>query len=276
MTILPVVYKYRPISSQTETLLRKREIYFPLASEINDPFDCRVVLNREAPPETLWEMMKTYYATKYSVADEIDIVNKMLLEFSPSDPVKTRTLAKEIIDQKKWMTLLDHIEAGNQYMLKGRLTKTRLYCFSAVRDSLLMWSHYADYHSGICLGFSTESPVLSIIKPVEYLSEYPKISSYTVDDDTYLRFSLYSKAKDWSYEQEWRIVLNNADKVEMPVHHFASTDLKEVIFGCQCKQIDRLRVQQWLTAGALSPDLYEAVPFRNEFKLDIRQLGAGA
>src|SRR4030042_6153689 len=106
MSVPAIVYKYRQISPQTETLISKREIYFPLASEINDPFDCRIVLNREAPPETLWEMTKAHYSKKFSLSDEEDIIYHMLLESAPNRAQVTRAMATEIIREKKGMSLI--------------------------------------------------------------------------------------------------------------------------------------------------------------------------
>ena len=33
----------------------------------------------------------------------------------------------------------------------------RVFCLSELDDSVLMWSHYADQHQGVVLGFDTEA-----------------------------------------------------------------------------------------------------------------------
>ena len=163
MEVPSIIYKYRAISAHTEELLSKREIYFPLASEINDPFDCQIILNRDAPPEVLWEKMKMHYGQKFGLSDEIEIVYRMLLETAPPGAQVTRNRAAEVIDKKEWMSLQNDIGAGNRSMLNARLSKTRLCSFSALRCNLIMWVHYADWHKGICLGFSTENTNLKNI-----------------------------------------------------------------------------------------------------------------
>ena len=91
---------------------------------------------------------------------------------------------------------------------------TGVACFSESYDSLLMWSHYAKNHQGICveyemLKFSTElkySPV-----PVIYSNERVRLSSINISDIepstlAFLVGCLTTKSTEWSYENEWRII----------------------------------------------------------------------
>lgn len=267
-----VVYKYRGISKHTKRLLKNRELYFPLATEINDPFDCRVLLNRDAPSEVHWERMKAHYSKKYGVTDEIEIVYRMLIEGAPPGAKVDRQRAAAVIENREWVSIQNHVEAGNQKMLKERLRKTRLCSFSALPDNLLMWSHYADCHRGICLGFSTRGKVFGLAKKVEYLTEYPTVDSYSLDSDSYVKYTFFSKAKDWHYEEEWRIVLNAADRLAEPIYTFPPESLKEIIFGCQCTDSDERRVRKWLTDGGLKPTLLKAKMARRRFGLDIEPI----
>ncbi|MBK6787723.1 MAG: DUF2971 domain-containing protein [Betaproteobacteria bacterium] len=49
----------------------------------------------------------------------------------------------------------------------------RMLCFSAHNDILLMWSHYADAHRGICLIFDAKDPVIGMARKVNYPDAYP-------------------------------------------------------------------------------------------------------
>ncbi len=81
---------------------------------------------------------------------------------------------------------------------------------------MLMWTHYAGQHSGICLEFSRESilnafwlffPVI-YDKPIAYSDILRKgAGHFKYLDKNLLKQYLY-KTKDWSYEKEWRAVLS--------------------------------------------------------------------
>ncbi|BBH53736.1 DUF2971 domain-containing protein [Fluviispira sanaruensis] len=60
---------------------------------------------------------------------------------------------------KKYLeNYIDYLNFTNDYFEKIKhlcFPKTRISCFSATYTSVLMWSHYADSHKGICLIFKT-------------------------------------------------------------------------------------------------------------------------
>jgi hypothetical protein len=90
----------------------------------------------------------------------------------------------------------------------------RLLCTSLVYDSVLMWSHYAAKHTGLVLAFDTaEKPFSEIPKEcwltVKYSDQKPDYV-YALKDREFSKkmFAVAGiKAKNWSYEQEIRIVL---------------------------------------------------------------------
>lgn len=97
-------------------------------------------------------------------------------------------------------------------------------CFSKLSDSILMWSHYGNKHTGFCVEYNFEKcrnlDVLINLFPVLYSVERPSlpmglfdfsnpqqvklnnVSDYTPE----LTMLLLSKSSEWDYEQEWRIV----------------------------------------------------------------------
>jgi hypothetical protein len=80
-------------------------------------------------------------------------------------------------------------------------------CFTTDWQNPVMWSHYADKHRGIALGFDI-SP--TIVKEVRYRKTRPAF--HTIDERT-LHTLLYTKHKDWHYEREVRVFarFNNRD-----------------------------------------------------------------
>lgn len=119
-------------------------------------------------------------------------------------------------------------------------TGSAVACLSENINSVLMWSHYADYHKGFALEYdlrffqmkcvncdkyeSCEDMIFGNIYPVIYSNERfdaTKYAEYRIVD-TFARNHLPSpdiatslkaflhKSKQWSYENEWRLILNNA------------------------------------------------------------------
>ena len=114
-----------------------------------------------------------------------------------------------------------------------------LVCFSEQWRSPVMWSHYADKHRGICLGFDVTDKYLIKVK-------YSDSRLAVEFDDTNLESisgelvqKLFStKFKDWSYERENRMFINLSETDLESGHYFyqfcSDMELKEVILGSRC------------------------------------------
>lgn len=110
--------------------------------------------------------------------------------------------------------------------LKDFLSKLTITCFSASGwDNQLMWSHYANSYSGICVEYDFEKMdrFIGFMYPVKYSSVRPTISlkdlgltkfkkdengnliTDEVDISTIFSY-LLTKNECWNYEKEWRII----------------------------------------------------------------------
>ena len=110
--------------------------------------------------------------------------------------------------------------------LENFLSKLTVTCFSASGwDNQLMWSHYANSYSGICVEYDFEKmdKFIGFMYPVTYSSVRPTVSfkdlgltefkkdenGNLITDEVNISaiFSyLLAKNKCWSYEEEWRII----------------------------------------------------------------------
>lgn len=79
------------------------------------------------------------------------------------------------------------------------INRYRLCCFSGTPDSSLMWSHYGNGHSGICLELDLAGYEDKIV-PVEYLADLAPLDGASVSD--LLRY----KAQHWSHERAHRLI----------------------------------------------------------------------
>jgi hypothetical protein len=83
-------------------------------------------------------------------------------------------------------------------------------CFSRCWKSPVQWSHYADRHCGMCLGFDV--PDSSNLNPVSYNAKRPAIDLAALtaggnDAEDILRPLLYTKFSHWRYEKEVRLFI---------------------------------------------------------------------
>ncbi|MDO4446497.1 MAG: DUF2971 domain-containing protein [Bacillota bacterium] len=179
------LYKYYSDNPLKVDLLKEQRMWYSAPCNFNDVFDCDISVS------------------------EADIFNSALQIIPDKREVRKGSpmwrQLKQVIN-KEIRSLRDTFE--NMKRTAG------ISCLSESYESMLMWAHYANNHSGMCveyelmkineqLGFS---PV-----PVIYNNERVKFSSINqdrIESDMVKVFveSLTSKSFEWSYEKEWRII----------------------------------------------------------------------
>lgn len=135
-----------------------------------------------------------------------------------------------------------------------------------------MWSHYAKSHTGVCIEFDAQVFPLKHADSVRYESQYPVYDLATTNEQP-----LLTKAVDWAYEREWRLVAEerqaphtwpetiNVDNgfLELPLGA-----VKSVTIGCLASQEARTEISDMVDnfspdvvvrQAVLSADRYELV-----------------
>ncbi len=128
-------------------------------------------------------------------------------------------------------------------MRKWKLEVARRFgmlCFSKSWRNPVQWSHYADRHRGLALGFEI-GPSLAedvIYDEQRSVAEAKCILAGEADEATVKKF-LLTKYAHWQYEQELRVFvqLNERDPVSGLYFYHFSNDLRlsEVIVGAECE-----------------------------------------
>lgn len=154
--------------------LLRRESKLPLtgSKRFNDPFDAKLDLDHSRKKKTL------------SSKDEAIVAADSFWK----EPVY------------EWYEKQDELEMQKKYNVA---------CFSECHDSLLMWAHYADCHKGLCLQLEYDSgklPDKCFFEKVRYSSHYPKIDVTQTEDLSVVEVFYLTKAVEWLYEKEWRLV----------------------------------------------------------------------
>lgn len=120
-------------------------------------------------------------------------------------------------------------------------------CFSRTWRNPVQWSHYADHHRGVCLGFDVPD---QLIFPVAYVAKRPCIDPALLGktpDGAQEMISriLTTKFSHWRYEQEVRrFVSLDRNRLENGLYFQPFSDslrLREVIVG-HCSNISRSQI----------------------------------
>lgn len=123
-----------------------------------------------------------------------------------------------------------------------------LICFSKNWRNPLLWSHYADKHHGICLGFDVSTRLLREVSYVKGMRTINVTSPKTTQKeiDSFLEKLTITKFYDWKYEDEVRYFVDLKQLTPHSGIYFLkfSQDLllREVILGSRCDlPIDAIR-----------------------------------
>jgi hypothetical protein len=240
-----LLYKYYRFNKYTEGILTANEIYFPSPNEFNDPFDSRI--------------RRVFGGTRYQ---KKLFLRNMLPRINPNVP---RRAVNEMIrnERKKGIVQASLDKTENRHR-----SKIGVYCMSEKRDNILMWAHYAECHTGFCLEFDTQNNFFGKALEVKYSEKLPIINIIEYENMNHSQFAdiLLTKAKDWEYEREWRIV----NHWEGPgVKRFPPAALTGVIMGCRISDKHRTFLTTLIKQREPRPQMYEARIKKEEFGLEI-------
>lgn len=124
--------------------------------------------------------------------------------------------------------------------------------------SPLMWAHYAENHTGVCLGLDVpDGRPAKVCYEAERLQCALDLSSLeTAVDDDIVRTVATTKFKEWEYEQEWRLLLRLAAPDPETKFHYVDFspefELREIIVGARCEQpLSTIRNQVFGNTGSI-------------------------
>jgi hypothetical protein len=275
------LFKYFGAARAIE-VLQSSELYLVNAADCNDPFEFT------ANPDT---SNATIDALKQVISRE-EHFRFWCNEKYPSDDVERwREYYYSHLDDiaAERMTALPRQAqlATNQVMHRAFDKDFVAGCFSTKNDSILMWAHYGEKHTGIVIEFDTEQPPFNElsewIRPVTYVKTKPLYKHNYADSTEGFGEQFFTigstKFEEWIYEGEVRLI--------MPIHvsimrdrHFLRISheaIRSVIFGFLCDGETRSKVEKILSFRYLSHvTLFRAITSTTDYKLDIIPYREGA
>ena len=254
-------YKYRSMADPgvirwVERIVLHNELYFAAAKTFNDPFDLRPVLSLTAPK-----------------IQKVKDFERMSKKYEPSlNREQRRAQAKDVVKNSLGWKSIKTTEKSIQAEHASWITENvGVYCVSTKRDDILMWSHYADYHKGICLEFDGEAPLMAHAQKVQYTQKRVPIMMYYDDNETSMTKALLSKSLQWAYEEEWRLidVKNGPGTVE-----FKPGNLTGIVIGALASADTVGMVRRWVKERSHPLDIYQASLSNSDYSLEIKKLGS--
>jgi len=201
------IIKYSAFNHYSLNNLRNDTIWYSHPEDFNDPYDSSFSIDLITDTPLTQVMHKAFCAIGGSEYDS-DTYWNTIEDVGPIGFLKQRGMKEEEIE-----SLLDSIKT-HQDMVIERLRVSMYVCsFSERIDSPLMWAHYADNHQGFAIAYNSEEhkenlwPVIYDDKRVEFnLDLLVPGTSWLSDALQFSLHALISKAKNWEYEKEWRLI----------------------------------------------------------------------
>lgn len=178
ITNLPVyVYKFRCFNEYWEDIFKNNQLYMPLASELNDPFEGK------------------------------------LIPMNTGDAGNTIRL----------------MEGGCNKNAENVLSKYRILSLAKNIRSKSMWAYYAYNYSGFALEFNTKYTFSSLKQVVYKSGKFNTELRNTLNEIRIgIENALLYKSKDWSHEEEYRLINN---RIDIKYKKFGRDDINSIILG---------------------------------------------
>jgi hypothetical protein len=230
LKMLKYIYRYKYLSNGKglRSLLQKRDIKFTHPKDFNDPFDCFPA-----------------------------VVHKEFTGLKNSNPYVYQALGLDLLKGADRITALArmqnrmkaNVESGE--FLNNLLAQASVLSLAKIPDSVLMWSHYAQYHQGAVVEFKIpfntprffngEYSYADLIPlDVKYEKDRPVVvlDGSTTDRNLILDQLFLTKSEVWRYEQESRVIKNEGGHGIFP---FQQELLNAVILGARNDTADELK-----------------------------------
>jgi hypothetical protein len=215
------IYKYVPFNLNTLKGIIKGELWFGSFDDFNDPFDGNFIIGNTG---NNIENRNAFLKNELR-----GIVKDNIFNGSESNEKLINYYLKDIVVRK----------VKNYYGIS---------CFTTHPDNKLMWSHYAEGHTGLCLIFDKEKLLNSLfyggnphkkVNIIEFKDENYSESLYQLDVDFPNEFTIKAKFDEilrhkdtgWSYENEVRFYFEFSKNPLNKSIQYHKESLRGIIFG---------------------------------------------
>lgn len=217
------LFRYRSLNSFSRVLneITTGQIYLSHPKDFNDPFDSSSILEHDKP----WKYFVDREKYRESLRPHMDATTEVWIfesedwfirmsEFVAENSLPNGSqVEKSVLARDLVSTIMAEVETLNHSFTEMTRSMSRIACFTTKPDNLPMWSHYASNHTGVCLEYDIERIpsmfMMNRLFPVYYCDKLPDIVKHLAEKKELgkvLGYVLLHKLRDWSYEDEWRLI----------------------------------------------------------------------
>ena len=283
------IYKYASFDTG-ELILEGKRVLLNNPDNYNDPFDCSLKPLKEDEEECYKRIVNYYLFKTFASIIENENVDgipsfvRFELRLFKKAMKKTPYYDKmPVFDGMMKLTLKKYgqknpkfkkeLEENKKIFLKEIKEKTDeirknilVTCFSKTHNSILLWSHYGCGHRGLCIEFDANPKsfenvkyrkkrqhldlklITAVVLGYDFIGE--KADSNNPKIMSSISKALLTKAKDWKYESEVRIVQSAKEyipefdqKTNEYKYYLSMNNITKVYVGCKVskEQVEQLR-----------------------------------
>ncbi|MGA2624482.1 MAG: DUF2971 domain-containing protein [Bacteroidota bacterium] len=302
-----ILYKFVS-AQQAVNILETTTIRFTQLAALNDPFESfpqaegfvtrefvfqifDLILNHET---ILHNLMEQTYHRMY---DALPPEQKNLFDFEGYKAVVKNIIDVELTKRgTDFPNLVRSLFESNTDYLVGTIKQSVInsiannicvLSLSTARTNPLMWSHYADSHRGLAIGFDSENQFFSKALRVQYRAERPRVNLFPIPETEpeKLRLAesiLATKNISWHYEEEYRLIntttlLKDSHTIdsgghEVLVRAFPIESVQDLIFGCNIQEDSQNSLSEIVRNKFSTASLNQAVLDTKNFQISFKRL----
>jgi hypothetical protein len=256
------LYKYRSLAGEKKDYVREmfedHMVWFSKREDFNDPFEFHFTPSFEATTDEKIEVFTQALQSKNPNLTNDSAKAEATLAFSSPSHILI-----------KW-------EQRRLYLLYKRLNEeVGIFSLTERKNDILMWSHYADKHKGICVEFRPVKEehdnflyqAQKVIYPKENNPPQLNFYKYRNNPEEEAVKLLCTKALQWKYEGEWRII----DIEEGPgKRSIPEGIISSVILGCCIEKNDSDLIMKLASAYPTPITIYKAKIKSDYYELEIQ------
>ena len=243
---LPFAYRFRSNNEDTLSELEESHIYFQNPRKLNDPFDCY--------PELL------------KLTDDKNELKSFFQFLEPIIPASEKSKIKSELSANNLTSFKNMV---GDYLDKF-INKFGIACLSLSPANLMMWSHYSNFHKGICLQYDTskDENAFRRTRPMNYVDKFEQKEYNPIKEGNQFEHLLYTKSDVWRNEYELRVVKETQGR--FPIDRNC---LRTIIFGLKTEEDYKQRIFDLTFDKYPNLSYFESEPLKNGFGLTFKQIG---
>lgn len=253
-----ILYKYRDWNnSNHKKLLENRELYFASIDQFNDPFDGTIPFRydaKELTEDNIFEKYRQITKREYPNWTE-EQIHKHCFDYQQRG---------HFHDEK----FLEDFEADTSEQTNNNYG---IVCLCKEKNNFLLWSHYANSHTGFCIGFNKLLLYEDTEAQFAHMNYQENLPTLNLFDNPFevSRKLIGTKSKIWEYENEYRLTkISSARKVVF----LRKETIVEIILGYKMSQQEKFKLLKFIGKEYPHANVYDMKPSKTKFEMEIMQI----